>query len=275
LSGLEALDPGGPALWGAAGVLAFAGLVHGTLGLGFPMTATPLLALFLDLRSAILVTLLPTVAVNLVSILRGGRWSRSLGRYWPLAAYTVAGSAMGTTLLIVTPPEPYRLWLAGIILLYLNLDRLHGHGPHWVHEHRALALAVFGLAAGLSVGTVNVMVPLLIILFLELDEPPLVMVQVFNLCFLGGKLAQMGAFASAGLFDAAVATTTLPLLAAGLAGLAVGMAIRDRIPERAYRRALRAVLWVVALVQLIQFGAWLHATLGPAYGGTVRTASTG
>jgi uncharacterized membrane protein YfcA len=257
MAGLDALGLTGAALWAAAAVLLFAGLVHGTLGLGFPMTATPLLALFLDLRSAILVTLLPTVAVNLASILRGGRWSRSLGRYWPLAAWAVAGSILGTTLLVYTDPEPYRLWLAGVILLYLNLDRLRGHGPRWVRDHRALALAVFGLAAGLSVGTVNVMVPLLIILFLELNEPARVMVQVFNLCFLAGKLAQMATFARAGLFDSDTAVATFPLLAAGLAGLGVGMFLHDRIPEPAYRRALKAVLWVVAAILVTQFVRWL------------------
>ena len=46
----------------------FAGLVHGTLGLGFPMVATPMLATMMDVRSAILVTLLPTMAVNIASI---------------------------------------------------------------------------------------------------------------------------------------------------------------------------------------------------------------
>lgn len=259
MEGLEALGLTGPSIGVAAGILLLAGLVHGTLGLGFPMTATPLLALFLDLRSAIVLTLLPTVAVNLVSLLRGGRWSRSLGRYWPLAVYTAAGGIAGTALLVHTDPEPYRLWLAAIILLYLNLDRLRGRGPRWVRHRRAAALAMFGLAAGLSVGTVNVMVPLLVILFLELDEPSRVMVQVFNLCFLAGKLAQIGTFVRAGALDGALALATLPLAGAGLAGLAAGMILHDRIPEPVYRRGLRGVLWIVAGILLLQFMRWLLA----------------
>jgi uncharacterized membrane protein YfcA len=38
-------------------VMLFAGLIHGTLGLGFPMVATPMLATMMDVRSAILITL--------------------------------------------------------------------------------------------------------------------------------------------------------------------------------------------------------------------------
>ena len=56
------------------GIFCFAGLVHGTLGLGFQMMATPLLAMITDVRSAVLITLIPTMAVNIVSILKGEGW---------------------------------------------------------------------------------------------------------------------------------------------------------------------------------------------------------
>ena len=42
-----------PVLLAVVCVILFAGLVHGTLGLGFPMVATPLLATMMDVRSAI------------------------------------------------------------------------------------------------------------------------------------------------------------------------------------------------------------------------------
>ena len=49
-------------------IVLFAGLVHGTLGLGFPMIATPLLAILTDVLSATLNVLVPTLAVNLITI---------------------------------------------------------------------------------------------------------------------------------------------------------------------------------------------------------------
>ena len=96
--------------WLAAGaVFLLAGLVHGILGLGFPMLATPLLAILVDMRSAVLITLLPTITVNLISILRGGRWSDSIGRYWPLALMIPIGTVAGTWLLVNLDPGPYKL----------------------------------------------------------------------------------------------------------------------------------------------------------------------
>jgi uncharacterized membrane protein YfcA len=42
-----------------AATMIIGGLVHGTLGLGFPLVATPFLSLYFDVRTAILLTLLP------------------------------------------------------------------------------------------------------------------------------------------------------------------------------------------------------------------------
>ena len=75
--------------WTLAAVYAaviFAGLVHGTLGLGFPLVSTPLIALVLDVRAAILLTLLPTAAVNLATIVHVGQWRATVVRFWPLVA---------------------------------------------------------------------------------------------------------------------------------------------------------------------------------------------
>jgi uncharacterized membrane protein YfcA len=48
-------------------IIAVAGLAHGTLGFGFPTISTPVVALFTDIRTAILVTLFPNIVVNLIS----------------------------------------------------------------------------------------------------------------------------------------------------------------------------------------------------------------
>lgn len=50
-------------------------------GFGFPLVATPLLVLFMDLRAAVLLTLIPTIAINLVSIATERRWLEALRRF--------------------------------------------------------------------------------------------------------------------------------------------------------------------------------------------------
>jgi hypothetical protein len=236
-------------------IVFLAGLVHGTLGFGFPMVATPLLALATDVRSAILLTLLPTLAVNIPSILRGGNWRDSIGRHWPLACYIVLGSVIGTRVLMVSDPSPFRLLLAGMIVLYL-LPQRSGSTPGALQvltRRRQLGYALFGLAAGFLAGTVNVMVPLLIMFTLELGLAPLAMVQLFNLCFLSGKVAQLGTFGVAGVIDASLLLTTLPLILAAGAALWLGMRLRERIDAATYHRWLRRTLAVVAVLLCLQY----------------------
>jgi uncharacterized membrane protein YfcA len=242
-------------LLAAGGIFLLAGFMHGLLGLGFPMLATPLLAIMMDIRSAVLLTLLPTVMVNLISILRGGRWSESIGRYWPLAVMIPLGTLLGTWLLVSIDPAPFRLLLAAVILLHLGSKRIRGAHLAWVRSHTWAAYLLFGLAAGFLAGTVNVMVPLLIIFALEIGMAPLAMVQVFNLCFLAGKTAQIGALSYAGLFTWSLAATTLPMALGAAGTLLLGMRIRDRVDAETYRGWLRKVLVVMAVVLVVQFFA--------------------
>jgi uncharacterized membrane protein YfcA len=234
-------------------IILFAGAVHGTMGLGFPMVATPLLALLTDVRSAVLITLLPTIAVNILSILKGGRWRESVGRYWPMVVYVAVGAIAGAMLLVIADPEPFRLLLAGIILLYLNARRLQRLDLGWIARHRQIAMLLFGLTAGVTAGSVNVMVPLLIIMFLELKAPPTATVQIFNMCFLTGKLMQVAVFTRAGLLTQEMLVATAPLAALAVVTLLAGMALRARITPETYRSWLTRLLWVMAVLLIGQF----------------------
>ena len=236
-----------------AAIMLLAGLIHGTLGLGFPLVATPLLALFTDVRTAILITLLPTASVNVVSILRGGRWSESIGRFWPLAAFAVLGSIAGTRLLVVSDPAPFKLLLAALVLLYLFASRTKAFRMRWVSGHLRLSMILFGLIAGVAAGTTNVMVPILIIYTLELGLQRTAMVQVFNLCFLAGKLTQIAVFAHAGMLTGSLLQSTSPLAIVAVAALLGGMMLAQRIPIEIYRNIVRRVLLLLALLLVVQF----------------------
>jgi uncharacterized protein len=239
----------------ACGVMVLAGLVHGTIGLGFPLVATPLLALAMDVRAAILLTLLPTVAVNLASLLKGGKWGESIGRFWPLAAWALAGSVAGSRLLVVADPAPFKLLLAVLVLVYLGATRLGALDLPWVSRRLSLSMLVFGLAAGFAAGTTNVMVPILIVYALEVGLARTAMVQVFNLCFLAGKLSQIAVFGASGLLSTGLLLATAPLAALALVALFAGMRLSTRIPTDVYRLWVRRLLFALALVLLGQFAS--------------------
>ena len=245
-------------LFAVVAVMLFAGLVHGTLGLGFPMVATPMLATMMDVRSAILVTLLPTMAVNVASIFNSRASIASARGFAPLVGFTFLGSIAGATVLAITDPAPFRLVLASLILLYLwdgiRLSR------QWLLDNAWLAMAGFGIVAGLSGGTTNVMVAVLIIYFLSLGTARDTMVPTLNACFLTGKATQIVVLAYAGLVGLGLVIETVPLAIAAVTALLIGQRLRQRIEIATYQSILRKLLLILAIILIYQFAresGWL------------------
>ena len=230
-----------------------AGIVHGSLGMGFPMIATPLLALFVDLQSAILMTLLPTVSVNIFSILRGGDWNKSLAKFWPLGIYAIVGSGIGTLLIINNDPRPFKLFLALLILLYMGSHWLGRLRMEWIGRYRGWSMLIFGTTAGIAAGSTNVMVPVLIIYTLGMGLTTTVLVQVFNMCFLAGKMTQIVIFSGAGELNTQLLLATSPLAGVALIALFLGMAIRSHITSGSYTIIIKGILLITALILIAQY----------------------
>jgi len=132
----------------AMAVMLVAGFAHGTMGFGFPLISTPMVALMTDIQTAVLASLFPNLAVNVVSIVRGGNWRASIARYWPVAAYVFIGTIVGTRVLLLADPEPLKLLLAAIIVVYLLQARLRGIDWSWLARNPRASAAAFGLLAG-------------------------------------------------------------------------------------------------------------------------------
>lgn len=234
-------------------VVIFAGLVHGALGLGFPMVATPLIAVFLDVKLAIFVTALPTAAVNIASVLSSPTALATLRKYSPLAGAGVVGTVAGSLVLAVSDPDPFRLLLAILILFFLWTSH-QGHWPKaWVLRNGLLAMMLVGFFGGVSAGTTNVMVAVLIVYFLTLEVPRTEMVPAMNMCFLLGKLSQIGVFLWVGVIGAGLLVSTIPLAVCALAALFAGQRIGKTIPQQRYRKILRWLLGGLAVVLLVQY----------------------
>jgi len=94
----------------------------------------------------------------------------------------------------------------------------------------------------------------LIIYFSELALAPLALVQSLNLCFMAGKAAQLATFALAGghLSPPVLLASVILSVLAGLCLLAGGR-VRQRLAAETYRQWLRYVLFVMALVLIVQF----------------------
>ena len=241
------------AVWlAAAAALLAAGVTQGALGFGFPTISTPVLVLVTDVKTAIILNLMPNFVVNLISVVRGGNWRASLGRYWPVAVYVLIGSFLGARFLIVAPQEPIRLLLALIIFAYLFQQNLARLDWSWLTRYRRLSECVFGLTGGFFSGSVNNSLPPLLIYFLLLGVEVTVMTQILNLCFLGGKVVQAATLGFSGEINVATALANIPLTLIALAGMYAGTRLQKRFSTQTYNRFLRKILFVIAFVLVWQ-----------------------
>ncbi len=114
-------------------------------------------------------------------------------------------------------------------------------------------MAMFGLLAGLSGGTTNVMVAVLIIFFLSLNVPRPIMVPALNSCFLAGQISQIVVLWVAGFVGLNLFLETAPLALAAVIALLFGQTLREKIAIEIYKRILQVLLAVLAITLIVQF----------------------
>lgn len=234
-------------------VMLCSGMVHGALGLGFPMVATPIIAIFLDVKLAILITLLPTMSVNVASIYSNDSFLKTAKKYWLLVVASLCGAVIGAAIIATVDASPFKLLLAALILLFLGIGKFDLLPRVWLADNPVTGLVLIGLAGGFAAGTTNVMVAVLLVYFLSMEVKRAEMVSAMNLCFLTGKLAQIVVFYSAGLLSLSLIVATAPLALCAVVSLLYGQRIGKRISQDRYRRLLRGLLAVLAFILVWQY----------------------
>ena len=232
-------------------IIFFSSLVHGSIGFGFPMIATPLLAMVTDMKTAILYIAIPTLLINLISIFSEGNFLQAVKRFYPLALIGMIGSAIGTQILIYSSSELFKLLLAFSIFLYLFIQKFKIQ-MHWIREKKIISMVVFGLFAGIIGGLTNVMASILIIYSLESKHTKKEVIQSTNLCFLFGKVIQIVLFTLHGSFNQELLTISFNSLVVVAVAMFIGLKVKDKIPQESYKKVVKIVLFLIACVLVFQ-----------------------
>src|SRR5512132_705877 len=111
-------------LVGAA--LLLAAFVKGATGLGFPLIATPTVALLLDIRIAVTVLILPNLFMDSAQVIRDGLPYDIFRRFKCFIVLTIIGVFLGTMVLVKSPLWVLNLGLGVMVLVFVlsNLLRL-------------------------------------------------------------------------------------------------------------------------------------------------------
>ena len=228
-------------------VLAGAALLHGMVGIGVTLIPTAILAMSMDMQAAVVLTLIPMLLINLLSLVSGGSIWPVLRRYSVLAVCSVIGSFIGVKLLLWLPQAWLQLGLAAVMTLYVMTAWRQVRLT--LPKHLAVG-ALFGLAGGIIGGATNAMSSILMMYLLAQSQDKDEIAQAGNLCFALGKLAQLWM-----LWPLLVAMEIpVPLLvwpsAAAVAALLAGVWLRRRIPFYRFRQLSLLILSLLALMMV-------------------------
>jgi len=235
------------ALVGVLGVL-LAAFVKGAIGFGFPAVSTPILALSMDVKTAIVNTILPNLVMDAVQSLRRPGFAGTLRRHAALLACGIVGTFVGTYLLKLIPGRLALLILGLFVLSFVVTNWLHVTVRVDPRRERLVSPPV-GFFVGVVGGVTNVPGTPLVIYFYALGLDKADFVRSVSLTFLVYKATQLLAVMLAGLMTTRFFGASAALSAVGLGGFWLGLRVQDRVDQQTFNRA---VLGFLALL-----GAWL------------------
>lgn len=243
--------------WTAVSVvtLAFAcgGLVKGTLGIGMPLTAMPILSLYLPLTTSVPILALAMLLSNFVQMFTGGHLVASAKRFWPTLVALCIGLFIGTRILVAV--DQHYLYLAlGLMVFSFAAINLRGWRPHVAPEHERWAGPGVGFIGGIFGGFTSIFGPPIILLMVALQLHKDVFVSAIGLVFfVGGVVLSLSLLTTPvfGMNELILGAIAHPPL---FAGMWLGQKLRARIPQEVFRKAVLALLSVASL-SLVYRGA--------------------
>ena len=239
---------------GALATFFIAAFLKGITGLGFSTICLAMLGPFLDLRIAIPLVLVPSLAFNALVMWQAGDLPGAVRRFWPMYLAAVPGLVIGVQVLRGADGDLTRAALGAVLVLYSGWALVAHPRPMGRGVERALRAPV-GFLTGLVNGvTGSQVVPVLpYLLGLELGKNAFV--QAINVSFTLGSLTMLGMLGNFGrLAPQLLLIGVLGVVPVAL-GIRLGGAVRTRLPETGFRRAV--------LLFLLLMGAGLVARLLP------------
>jgi hypothetical protein len=225
-----------------------AAFLKGIVGFGFPTTSTTLLALFLDVKTAVALVIVPNIVMDGYQMLRRGQLGATARRLAPVLIAGAVGIVLGTKLLVMLPAWTATLVLGLFTLAFVALNATSFSprlDPRW---ERPLG-PVAGLVSGIVGGLTNTPGTALVIFFYALGFAKQEFVRSIALSFVTLKVVQLGAVSHFGLMTPRLFGLSLGLTAVALLGFYAGLQVQDRLDQRRFNRAV--------LVFLAATGLWL------------------
>jgi uncharacterized protein len=232
--------------------LIVAGLLKGTIGVGMPVVALPLLSLCIDVKSAAMLLSMPLIFSNLPQALEGGKTARCFIQLMPVILGMIPGLFLGVRVLLALDADVAKI-IAGLVLMVVGGVTLLA--PKLQLQARLVLPAgiAFGFFGGVLGGIAAMAGPLVFIFLLAkgLRGKAFTKEASLYLVVSAGLLAiLLTASRQFNWLDVSVSTAaTLPVVL----GMYVGQHMRDKIAPEAFKKLVLFAV-IAAGAELLRHG---------------------
>lgn len=228
----------------------FAATAKGATGLGFSTTCLPILALFVGLKDALPLVIIPSIISNLVVMRQAGRFGETMARFWPMLLALLPGLFVGLWTLSRIDGVQAGAALGAILLLWCAFSFSKPDlriAPGWERSLAPLSGVLTGVVNGMTGSQVMPAVPFLTMLHLDRN----LFIQAVNCSFTLSSVVMAIGLGQLGLFSAQ--DILISVIGTGLVffGIRMGAAIRRRLSERLFRNGVLAMLSLMGLSLIV------------------------
>ena len=231
--------------------LLVAAFVKGATGLGFPLIATPTIALLLDIRIAVTVLILPNLFMDSAQVLRDGFPYEIYRRFKTLIAPTIVGVFIGTLVLVKTPLWVLNLCLGAMVVLFVISNLLRFDFAVTPRQEKIFSPCV-GFLSGFLNGVTNAAGPALAIYLYSLKLEKRKFVKTLGTVFVTTKLSQLVAVSTWNLFNWHTLQLSALVILFTLAGFFAGIKAQDRVNQKTFNRGLLVLLTLVGAILILR-----------------------
>ena len=234
-----------------AAALLLAAFVKGTTGMGFPLIATPMVALLLDIRTAITILIIPNIVMDITQVFRGSFPAGVFRRFAWLLLLTIIGVFLGTKVLATLPLWILNLSLGIMVLAFVAWTLLRFDFEISPRAEGVLSPAV-GMVGGFLNGMTNAAGPALAVYLYGLKLQKTDFIKSISIIFIITKVSQLVAVSTWNLFNGSTLLLSLEVTLFILLGFYIGLKIQDRVNQQTFNRALLVMLFMIGLALVVR-----------------------
>jgi uncharacterized membrane protein YfcA len=241
--------------WLALGAISSAvflgGLTKGALGIGMPLLAMPVMALFMTVPQALTILTIPILVTNIWQALQGGHLKAMVQRFWDLALALAIGIAIGAQALVVLDAKLLYL-VMGLVVLIQPVLRFCSPDFQFSLRTQRVVGPIFALASGIIGGMTGFFGPLLMVYLASLGLLKDHFAAAVSMMFVIGALSLGISLAQLGFINGPELTVSLAALLPAVAGIYLGQLIRSHISQTQFERGLGFFLLLIGLSLLLK-----------------------